>query len=60
MKRAGNQPVSPRNELKSLESGLGGRNRLDCGTVRPRVRIPGPRPLRRREVDAKTALPQPA
>jgi hypothetical protein len=33
-----------RNELKTLENGLGGRNRLDFGTVRPRVQIPGPRP----------------
>ena len=45
MKRAGNQPVSPRNELKTLKERLGGRNRLDFGTVRPRVQIPGPRPV---------------
>jgi hypothetical protein len=36
--------VSPRNELKTLENVLGGRDRLDFGTVRPRVQIPGPRP----------------
>jgi hypothetical protein len=36
-------PVSPRNELKSFETGLGGRDRLHFGTVRPRVQIPGPR-----------------
>ena len=32
-------------ELKTLENGLGGRDRLDFGTVRPRVQIPGPRPF---------------
>jgi hypothetical protein len=31
-------------ELKTLETGLHGRNRADFGTVRPRVQIPGPRP----------------
>src|ERR1700694_5709146 len=35
----------PRIELKPLESLLGGRDRLDFGTVRPRVQIPGPRPF---------------
>jgi len=30
-----------RNELKTLEIGLGGRNRLNFGTVRPGVQIPG-------------------
>jgi hypothetical protein len=33
-----------RNELKTRENSLGGRNRVDFGTVRPRVQIPGPRP----------------
>jgi hypothetical protein len=33
-----------RNDLKTCEIGLGGRDRLDFGTVRPRVQIPGPRP----------------
>src|SRR5207245_11386718 len=32
------------NRAKTLENGLGGRDRLDFGTVRPRVQIPGPRP----------------
>jgi hypothetical protein len=36
--------VTTRNELKTVENCLGGRNRLDFGTVRPRVQIPGPRP----------------
>jgi len=45
MKPAWNHPGSSRNELKTLEIGLGGRNRLDFGTVRPRVQIPGPRPF---------------
>jgi hypothetical protein len=31
-------------DLKTLENGLGGRDRPDFGTVRPRVQIPGPRP----------------
>jgi hypothetical protein len=31
-------------DLKALENRLGGRDRLDFGTVRPRVQIPGPRP----------------
>jgi len=35
----------PRIDLKTLETGLGGRDRLDFGTVRPRVQIPGPRPI---------------
>jgi hypothetical protein len=30
---------------KPAENGLGGRVRLDFGTVRPRVQIPGPRPF---------------
>jgi len=34
-----------RNDLKTREIGLGGRDRLDFGTVRPRVQIPGPRPF---------------
>ena len=32
-------------DLKTLENGLGGRDRPDFGTVRPRVQIPGPRPF---------------
>jgi hypothetical protein len=39
-----NRPGSPRNQLKTLETDFGGRDRLDFGTVRPRVQIPGPRP----------------
>jgi len=31
-------------ELKPLENGLGGWDRPDFGTVRPRVQIPDPRP----------------
>ena len=31
-------------QLKHFEIGLSGRDRLDFGTVRPRVQIPGPRP----------------
>jgi hypothetical protein len=38
--------VTCRNERKFCETGLGGRDRLDFGTVRPRVQIPGPRPFR--------------
>jgi hypothetical protein len=34
----------PRIDLKTLEIDLGGRDRPDFGTVRPRVQIPGPRP----------------
>ena len=30
---------------KTFENGLGGRNPLHFGTVRPRVQIPGPRPI---------------
>ena len=37
--------LKSRIELKTLENGLGGRDRLDFGTVRPRVQIPGPRPI---------------
>ena len=37
--------LSRRNEPKTRENGLGGRDRLDFGTVRPRVQIPGPRPF---------------
>ena len=44
MKMAQNRRASSLNELKTLENGLGGRDRLDFGTVRPRVQIPGPRP----------------
>src|SRR6266852_7240671 len=44
MKRVANRPMRARNELKTRENGRGGRNRLDFGTVRPRVPIPGPRP----------------
>jgi hypothetical protein len=32
-------------ELKTGEKILGGQDRLDFGTVRPRVQIPGPRPM---------------
>ncbi len=32
-------------QLKHFEIGLSGRDRLDFGTVRPRVQIPGPRPF---------------
>jgi hypothetical protein len=32
------------NRAQTLENGLGGRDRQDFGTVRPRVQIPGPRP----------------
>ena len=42
MKQTWNHPMSSRNELKTCEIGLGGRNSLDFGTVRPRVQIPGP------------------
>ena len=38
-------------ELKPLKNGLGGRDRLDFGTVRPRVQIPGPRPKSEYESD---------
>ncbi len=31
-------------DLKTREIRLSGRDRLDFGTVRPRVQIPGPRP----------------
>jgi hypothetical protein len=44
MKPGWNHRVRCRNDLKTLENGLGGRDRLDFGTVRPRVQIPGPRP----------------
>src|SRR5690348_463870 len=44
-KLARNDPSSARIKLKTLENGLGGRDRLDFGTVRPRVQIPGPRPI---------------
>jgi hypothetical protein len=44
LKQASNRRGQPRNELKTLETDLGGRNRLDFRTVRPRVQIPGPRP----------------
>jgi hypothetical protein len=33
------------NELKPFDNGCGGRDRLDFQTVRPRVQIPGPRPV---------------
>src|ERR1035437_5230471 len=36
MKLAGNRRMSSRNELKTLKTCLGGRDRLDFGTVRPR------------------------
>src|SRR6266849_3076677 len=42
MKRVANRPMRARNELKTRENGRGGRNRLDFGTVRPRVQIRGP------------------
>ena len=45
MKPVENRPASSRNELKTFEIGPSGRNRLDFGTVRPRVQIPGPRPI---------------
>jgi hypothetical protein len=32
-------------ELKTLEIDPGGRDRPEFGTVRPRVQIPGPRPI---------------
>ena len=32
-------------DLKTLENGLGGRERPDFGTVRTRVQIPRPRPI---------------
>jgi hypothetical protein len=35
MKPAQNRPVSSRNELKTREEGLSGRNSPDFGTVRP-------------------------
>jgi len=41
---AGNRSADLRNELKIVEIDLNGRDRLDFGTVRPRVQIPGPRP----------------
>ena len=44
MKPAWNCRGTSQNEVKTLEIGLGRRNRLDFGTVRPRVQIPGPRP----------------
>jgi hypothetical protein len=50
--------VSPRNELKTLEIGLGGRNRLDFGTVRLRVQIPGPRPKSESALRNEAALKQ--
>jgi hypothetical protein len=34
--------VMCRNDLKPVEEDLGGRDRLNFGTVRPRVQIPGP------------------
>ncbi len=42
MKSHSECPASARNELKTVEIVLGGRDRLDFGTVRPRVQIPGP------------------
>ena len=42
---ARNWLLSQRTEPKTLEIGLGGRDRLHFGTVRPRVQIPGPRPI---------------
>ena len=44
MKLVRDRPAKPRNELKAFEIDLGGRDRSDFGTVRPRVQIPGPRP----------------
>lgn len=38
----------PRIDHKTFENGLRGRDRLDFGTVRPRVQIPGPRLFRTR------------
>ena len=37
--------VESRTDPNPLETGLRGRNRADFGTVRPRVQIPGPRPI---------------
>jgi hypothetical protein len=44
MNVARNRLLSKRNQLKTFEKDLGGRDRLEFGTVRPRVQIPGPRP----------------
>jgi hypothetical protein len=40
-------------ELKTLEIDPGGRDRPDFGTVRPRVQIPGPRPI----LSSKSPIP---
>src|SRR3981081_1822837 len=44
MKQGEKSPDRSGNERTTHEITLGGRNRLDFGTVRPRVQIPGPRP----------------
>jgi hypothetical protein len=55
MKPSRNHRVRCRNELKTREIDLGGRRLLDFGTVRPRVQIPGPRPVCRFEVKGPRA-----
>jgi hypothetical protein len=50
---------SHRNQLKTHEIGLDGRDRRDFGTVRPRVQIPGPRPRIVFRIDALPAPPTP-
>jgi uncharacterized membrane protein YbhN (UPF0104 family) len=44
-KSVANAYPTARIDLKRPEIDLGGRKRLDFGTVRPRVQIPGPRPF---------------
>jgi len=53
LKRARNRWLDRRNELKTVANDLGGRDRSDFGTVRPRVQIPGSRPL----LYSKSAIP---
>src|SRR5450759_5201803 len=48
-------PVSSRNELTTREIGLGGRQGLDFGTVRPRVQIPAPDQLELKSVQSTGA-----
>ena len=54
MKMGLNRGLSSRNELETIKTRLSGRNRLDFGTVRPRVQIPGPRP----SLYSKSAIPE--
>ncbi len=59
LKRRSERLVSLAIESKTLEISLGGRDRPDFGTVRPRVQIPGPRPKIVFRIDALPAPPTP-